>query len=67
MRSFLFASAALCLTAFVSGCDTPTEPVKQAPIGNPAPADPSKPEGKMEGPGGAPAPAPAEKPAEPPK
>ena len=56
MRSFLFASAALCLTAAFSGCDAPVEPAKPVtPTATPAPAEPGK--GAMEGPAATPAPA----------
>ena len=57
MRSFVFASAALCLTAAFSGCDAPVEPAKPAtPTVTPAPAEPGP---KMEGPAATPTPAPA--------
>lgn len=74
MRSFLLASAALCLTWGLSGCDTPTEtkPVTPPAVTTPSdapkdkmtPSDAPKTEGKMEP--TTPAPADA-KPAEPPK
>ena len=60
MRSFLFASAAFCLTAIVSGCDAPVEPTKPAaPTAAPLPAEPGK-DGRQDGRPRLPAPAPRE-------
>jgi hypothetical protein len=55
MRSFLLASAALCMTCAFIGCDAPVEPVKPVTPVVEKPAD----KDKME-----PAPTPVEKPIE---